>query len=588
MAIEIPHEVALFLNIVGVPYPDINEDHVRELAHHVRTFASAVADTYESATTTIKDMNSVYSGYSYEQLVAAWGRMSVTHMSALDRACGMVAFALDAAAEIIEIVKVAVLAELAALAASYATLIATSIATGGITAALEAAISAAARKLCDALEQTLMSYFLSEVVGKAIEPFERTIDDMIHGVAYDIVSHALGVPSSADSAILPLHIEPDEVRRHAEILQTYADDVLQHATAFADKVSLLDFATSSATWAEDDNAGGATSKNTLVEAHAMQRSFDTFSDSDWRTEAPADRTAAPFTPAATRADASDRFPQHSLDHERPSAETAAGKASSHGSIGQLANSLGTAHTHTPTATGEHSFSPNVPAHATASRITDTEEHPTTGAHPDDSKRQPATLSFDNSGHTAGPHPPATATDDGRHPEPRNNTIDTYHHEFSSDPMRLLPSPETYSVQQESKQLDPAERGSASPAQQQNTGNPWSRSQRQRSQNTKAPKTTPTKTDRIGTPVRKPTDRPLTTPWTNTPTQPDVPAEVFAPNTMQPLPRRLKENTSTRPERSKQRDDNDAKSLAPGSVPPPGDGTVFAPRADLPDQHHRPL
>ena len=31
MAIEIPHDVALFLNYIGVPYPDINEDQVRAL-----------------------------------------------------------------------------------------------------------------------------------------------------------------------------------------------------------------------------------------------------------------------------------------------------------------------------------------------------------------------------------------------------------------------------------------------------------------------------------------------------------------------------------------------------------------------------
>jgi hypothetical protein len=67
MPIEMPHEVALFLNFCGVPYPDINEDDVRRLGEHVREFAGNVQQTHQSATRAVKDMGSVYSGYSYEQ-----------------------------------------------------------------------------------------------------------------------------------------------------------------------------------------------------------------------------------------------------------------------------------------------------------------------------------------------------------------------------------------------------------------------------------------------------------------------------------------------------------------------------------------
>ncbi|MFF0454382.1 hypothetical protein [Nocardia africana] len=61
MAVEIPHDVALFLNYAGVPYPDINEDQVRALGTHVRNFANGVADTHDTATGVITDMRNVYS-----------------------------------------------------------------------------------------------------------------------------------------------------------------------------------------------------------------------------------------------------------------------------------------------------------------------------------------------------------------------------------------------------------------------------------------------------------------------------------------------------------------------------------------------
>ncbi|NNH73243.1 hypothetical protein HLB23_25865 [Nocardia uniformis] len=245
MAIEIPHEVALFLNVMGVPYPDIDEDQVRELARQVRDFAANVANTHESATGAIDRMGSVYSGYSYEQLVAAWARMSATHMADLDRACQVTAQVLDAAANVITIVKAAVLAGLAALAASYASLMAATIATAGLSAAMTVAIRAAAARLVTAMEQTLLVYLAAEVIGKAIEPLEDTVARMINGVAYEAAADALGVPPPPNSSALPLHIEPDEVMRYAQVLDDHADDIVGHAGRFADTVAALDFTTAS-------------------------------------------------------------------------------------------------------------------------------------------------------------------------------------------------------------------------------------------------------------------------------------------------------------------------------------------------------
>ncbi|NUP26806.1 MAG: hypothetical protein HOQ44_08950, partial [Nocardia sp.] len=115
MAIEIPHEVAAFLNFIGVPYPDINEDQVRELAGHVRTFADEVSGTHSAATGAIGEMGSVYQGESYRALVASWANLSSSHMEKLDELCRGVARALEIASDVIAAVKVAVLTELVVL-----------------------------------------------------------------------------------------------------------------------------------------------------------------------------------------------------------------------------------------------------------------------------------------------------------------------------------------------------------------------------------------------------------------------------------------------------------------------------------------
>ncbi|MEV6427515.1 hypothetical protein [Nocardia sp. NPDC051463] len=236
MAIEIPSEVVFFLNMVGVPYPDINEDDVKALAEHVRTFATSVQDTHESASGVVKDMGSVYSGYSYSALVSTWARMSTTHMADLDRACHFVAKALEIAAEVITVVKVVVLAELAALAASYIAVMF----TPGLQP-MAAPIGMSARNICSQMQQMLVGYIVAEVIGKAIEPLEKTIEDMIKGVVYDAASNLLGVP--ADAVSETLSIDPDEVQRYAKVLDEHADDIMKHAATFAANVAPLDFTT---------------------------------------------------------------------------------------------------------------------------------------------------------------------------------------------------------------------------------------------------------------------------------------------------------------------------------------------------------
>ncbi|MGW4720906.1 WXG100-like domain-containing protein [Nocardia sp. NPDC004260] len=239
MPIEMPSEVALFLNLIGIPYPDINADDVRALGMHVRSFAENVASTHELASGAINDMGSVYSGYSYQQLVASWARMSATHMADLDRGCHVVAEALRIAADVITAVQVAVLAELAALAASYAVVLATPGA-----AAYSLAVREVAGRLCRGMEDMILSYIAAEVIERAIQPLEDTIDRLVNGFVLDAAHELLGIPSPEQSAATPLYIEPDEVLRYANILDGLADDILKHAATFAEDVAGLNFTTS--------------------------------------------------------------------------------------------------------------------------------------------------------------------------------------------------------------------------------------------------------------------------------------------------------------------------------------------------------
>src|SRR4051812_19597334 len=101
MAIELPGEVVTLLDFIGINWPNINEDKVREFAGHVRDFGQKVDHTHQDSAATIKKVADVYQGASYEALLAKWGKMSDSHMSELVTACTTVAEALDVAADVI-------------------------------------------------------------------------------------------------------------------------------------------------------------------------------------------------------------------------------------------------------------------------------------------------------------------------------------------------------------------------------------------------------------------------------------------------------------------------------------------------------
>ncbi|MFE3758739.1 hypothetical protein ACFXO9_30925 [Nocardia tengchongensis] len=237
-----------------MPYPDISANAILRLASHVGGFAAKMLSTHADATSAIKEMNSVYSGYSYSQLIAAWARMSATHMSALDEACATVQTALNIAADVVVAVKVAVLGELAALAASWVGALAATFVTGGLAAVISQALTLAARKVVEVMEQVLVTYIVSEVLGKAIEPLEHAVERILDRGLRDAAAYLLDVPSGGGTA-QSLYIEPEEVECYADKLDSYANDMRRHAADFANDVNGLDFTTSGATSIAEPDVG---------------------------------------------------------------------------------------------------------------------------------------------------------------------------------------------------------------------------------------------------------------------------------------------------------------------------------------------
>ncbi|MFF7637301.1 WXG100 family type VII secretion target [Kitasatospora sp. NPDC008050] len=241
MAIELPGEVVSMLQFIGVNWPNVNEDKVREMASHIREFADSVDGTHQKATATVNQMAASYQGASYETLVANWAKLSSTHMTDLVNACHAVATALDAAADTIVAMKWQAIGELGGLAVTFAADQAASVMTLGLAEAGMALIVEGAEHITDYLEQQLEQYIIGEVIEAAIGPLVDIVSKAVSGFAFEALEGVLGVSGSAGPGGSGFMIDPKALEDHADTVTSHAQEVEGHAQLLKGRLTGVDF-----------------------------------------------------------------------------------------------------------------------------------------------------------------------------------------------------------------------------------------------------------------------------------------------------------------------------------------------------------
>ena len=241
MALDPPSEVVTFLNVIGVSWPLVNEDTVREFATHVRTFATNLEDSHQAATNTVNQLGESYHGASYDVLLAKWADMSTTHMTALLDGCHVLATALDVAADYIVTLKMEAIAELIGMAVSFIADQAASIFTLGLAEAAEGLIIEAGEKAVEYLKQELIQYIISEVVEAAVKPLMAVVDKAVTGFGFQATESILGVSGGAGQLGPSFGIDPDAMAVHAAAMHGHAQTVVGHAATFKSATAGMDF-----------------------------------------------------------------------------------------------------------------------------------------------------------------------------------------------------------------------------------------------------------------------------------------------------------------------------------------------------------
>jgi uncharacterized protein YukE len=238
VAIELPSQVADFLQVIGINWPQVNEDKVREFAGHVRDFAHNIESAHGDATATLRQLGADYQGRSYEMLVSKWAALSQQHMTVLTDACGVLATALDVAAGVIVGMKGEAIGELIGMAVAFFADQAAAVATFGLAEAAIPLIEEGAERLVDFLTQQLVQYITGKVIEAALTPLLNLVEKAVSGMTYSALEDMLGAGGSAGTGF---SMDPGAVTAHAATIRGHAGTVAGHAHAFAGQVSGMSF-----------------------------------------------------------------------------------------------------------------------------------------------------------------------------------------------------------------------------------------------------------------------------------------------------------------------------------------------------------
>jgi hypothetical protein len=191
VSIELPDELVWVFNMLGLPWPQIDEDTLREYASELRSFASSMSDTHGQAGATINALSADSSGPSYEALIERWAQASSSHVQVLLDMCSTCAGALEVAADGVVAAKTGIIAALGVMAAEFAADQAAAIVTFGLAEVAEAGIVEVTRLVVQALLDQVEQEAIGTVLQAVLGPLEDQLAAAIEGLAYRGVEAAL-------------------------------------------------------------------------------------------------------------------------------------------------------------------------------------------------------------------------------------------------------------------------------------------------------------------------------------------------------------------------------------------------------------
>lgn len=198
MAVTVPDWADTLLDVIGVNWPNVDEDAYRDMADALREFAEDVEDDGYLANQHVQRLLSSGYGEALDALGGHWGKVKNKHVKDLADGARTIAGALDNAATAIEAMKYAALVHLGVLAGKAGISMALIPVTGGLSMLIGGGAIAVAQQAIRRIIKECLEEVVSYIVSALTEPAVAALEGMAADLAVQVGATMLGLQDGVD------------------------------------------------------------------------------------------------------------------------------------------------------------------------------------------------------------------------------------------------------------------------------------------------------------------------------------------------------------------------------------------------------
>lgn len=198
MAVTVPDWADTMLDVIGISWPNVDEDAYRDMAVSLCEFADDVEDDGFLANQHVQRLLSSGHGEALDALNGHWGKVKDKHIKDIAGAARTIAGALDNAAMAIEAMKYAAIVHLGVLAGKAGISMALIPVTGGLSMLIGGAAIAVAQQAIRRVIKECMEEVVGYIVSAMTEPAVAALENMAADLVVQIGASAMGLQNGVD------------------------------------------------------------------------------------------------------------------------------------------------------------------------------------------------------------------------------------------------------------------------------------------------------------------------------------------------------------------------------------------------------
>ncbi|MEV1019984.1 DUF6531 domain-containing protein [Streptomyces sp. NPDC050264] len=199
MGYTIPGWLDELLEVVGISFPNVDEDDYREMATAMREFAEQFESHGGDAHKAVTRILSSSDGWAVDAFEKHWDQVRTGHLEKLPELARLLADACDVLADIIFGMKTKAEIELGVLAATIAAAVATAVLTAGLSMLAVAGEMTAVRVIIKRLVDEAVDRIVDEVLAQITQPINAKLEAMVEDMVLDLADGAFSMPSGDGS-----------------------------------------------------------------------------------------------------------------------------------------------------------------------------------------------------------------------------------------------------------------------------------------------------------------------------------------------------------------------------------------------------